>query len=101
MRILHASATAPQGGTMQLDLASPLLALDPGQVVTLDDARGTCIRARYGAVWITEEGSNRDFIVEPGEVHVVTRAGRTVVQAMQAAWIALRPDCQPLPGQVS
>ena len=86
---------------MQLDLASPLLALDPGQVVTLDDARGTCIRARYGAVWVTEEGSPVDYIVSPGEVHVVGRSGRTVVQAMQAAWVALRPDCQPVPGAVS
>ena len=77
---------------MQLDLASPLLALEPGQVVTLDHAAGTCIRARYGAVWITEEGSADDHIVTPGETHVVRRGGRTVVQAMQPAWIALRPS---------
>ena len=80
---------------MQLDLASPLLALEPGQVVTLDDARGTRIRARYGAVWVTEEGSVDDHIVSPGETHIVGRDGRTVVQAMQPAWIALRPDGEP------
>ena len=76
---------------MQLDLASPLLALEPGQVVTLDDARGATIRARYGALWVTEEGNPADHIVRPGETHVVGRGGRTVVQAMQPAWIALRP----------
>ena len=74
---------------MQLDLASPLFALEPGQVVSLDDARGTCIRARCGAVWVTEEGSAKDHIVSPGKSHVVTRAGRTVVQALEPAWIAL------------
>lgn len=76
---------------MQLDLASPLLALAPGQVVALDDARGTRIRARYGAVWVTEEGSLADHIVQPGQTFVVGRDGRTVVQAMQPAWVALRP----------
>ena len=76
---------------MQIDLSSPLLALEPGQVVTLDDARGTRIRARYGAVWVTEEGSPADHIVQPGQTFVVGRDGRTVVQAMQPAWIALRP----------
>ncbi len=83
---------------MQLELASPLFALEPGQVVSLDDARGTCIRARYGAVWVTEEGSAKDHIVSPGKSHVVSRAGRTVVQALEPAWIALGDSpCQPNP----
>lgn len=76
---------------MQIDLASPLLALEPGQVLALDDARGTRIGARYGAIWVTEEGSAEDHIVEPGRTHVVARDGRTVLQAMQPAWVALRP----------
>ena len=80
---------------MQLDLASPLLALEPGQVVTLRHARGTRIRARYGAIWVTEEGSVDDHIVRPGETHIVGRDGRTVVQAMQPAWVALRPEGEP------
>lgn len=83
---------------MQLELASPLFALEPGQVVSLDDARGTCIRARYGAVWVTEEGSDKDHIVPAGNSHVVSRAGRTVVQALEPAWIALaNGPCVPTP----
>ncbi len=83
---------------MQLDLASPLFALEPGQVVSLHDARGTCIGARYGAVWVTEEGSVKDHIVSPGKSHVVSRAGRTVVQALEPAWIALVDGpCPPAP----
>ncbi len=83
---------------MQLELPSPLFALEPGQVVSLDDARGTCIRARYGAVWVTEEGSATDHIVPAGTSHVVSRAGRTVVQALEPAWIALADGpCLPTP----
>ena len=50
---------------MQVTLASPLLALEAGQIVTLDDACGARIEPRQGTVWITEEGNTRDFVVQP------------------------------------
>jgi hypothetical protein len=76
---------------MQLNLAAPQLALDAGQVLTLDDAAGTRIQARLGTVWITEEGSIKDHVLSPGEAFTVARGGRTVVQAMKSAWITLAP----------
>jgi hypothetical protein len=75
---------------MELHLNAPVLALEPGQVVTLDDAAGTRIVARSGTVWVTEEGDRVDHIVAQGESLVVARAGRTLVQALQSAWIALQ-----------
>jgi len=78
---------------MQLQIASPILALEAGEVVSLDDAVGTCIRARIGHLWITEENVSEDFVVGPGEDFVVTHGGRTLVQAIQPAWISIR-ECQ-------
>ena len=75
---------------MELHINAPVLALEPGQVVTLDDAAGTRIVARSGIVWVTEEGDRDDHIVAAGETLVVTHAGRTLVQALQPAWIALQ-----------
>ena len=75
---------------MELRIEQPLIALEPGQVVTLDDAAGTRVSARYGAVWITEEGSEKDHIVHPGEALVLARRGRAVVQALQPAWVTLQ-----------
>lgn len=75
---------------MELNLASPVLALEAGQLFTADDARGLSIRAHEGTVWITEEGEPRDFVIGPGEAFVVTRPGRTLVQAMVAARVGLR-----------
>ncbi len=75
---------------MQMTLASPLLALEAGQIVTLDDACGARIEPRQGTVWITEEGNTRDFVVQPGEAFVVTRGGRTLVQAMRRAWVSVQ-----------
>lgn len=78
---------------MNLHLHRPTLALEVGEVVTLDDAAGTCIQARAGTLWVTEEGAREDYVVRPGETRVVERDGRTLVQAMQAAWVSILPDC--------
>ena len=74
---------------MQLNMREPVIALEPGQVVTLQDAQGTRIAARSGTLWITEEGESRDHVVDAGDALVVARAGRTVVQALSHSWIAL------------
>jgi hypothetical protein len=81
-----------KGGNMQLQLKRPVIALEPGQVVTLDDAQGTRILARSGTVWVTEEGEPRDHVVDAGDALVVARPGRTVVQALTPSWISLL-DC--------
>jgi hypothetical protein len=77
---------------MKLDVRKPVLVLEPGEVITLDDAEGTRIRARSGTVWVTEEGSSADNVVGPGEWYTVRRPGRTVVQALKTAWVSLT-DC--------
>lgn len=75
---------------MQLDIRHPVLALKTGEVVTLDDAAGTRVSAHQGTVWVTEEGDRDDHIVGPGETLVIVRSGRTLVQALQPAWVALQ-----------
>ena len=75
---------------MELNVPHPVLALEPGQVLTLDDAAGVRVTARSGIVWITEEGSEKDHIVASGEDFVLRRGGRTLVQALQPAWVALQ-----------
>ena len=75
---------------MDLIIEHPVLALEPGQVVTLDDAAGVRIRAKEGPVGVTDEDSLRDVIVGPGETLVITRNGRTVVQALQPTHVAVQ-----------
>lgn len=79
---------------MQVTLRKPQVALDAGEVLTLDDAAGTRIQARLGEVWITEEGSPKDHVLGPGEAFTVARGGRTVVQAINYAWLLLA-EAQP------
>jgi len=75
---------------MELSSQAPVLALAAGEVVTLDDARGVRIHAREGSVWVTEEANSRDHILATGDALIVGRGGRTVIQALQASWVALR-----------
>jgi hypothetical protein len=75
---------------MDMIIEAPVLSLEPGQVVTLDDALGVRIRATEGSVWVTYEDNEKDLIVGPGETLVVARNGRTVVQALQPTHVALQ-----------
>jgi hypothetical protein len=75
---------------MELHINAPVLSLETGQVVTLDNAAGRRISARDGLLWVTEEGSAKDHIVRPGDAHIVRRAGRTVVQALKKTWVAIQ-----------
>ena len=74
---------------MQLNVKAPVLALAAGQILTLDDAEGLRILARSGTVWVTEEGNPDDHIVGPGDTLIVAHPGRTLVQAIDSAWISL------------
>jgi hypothetical protein len=74
---------------MELQVASPVIALKTGEVITLDDAMGTRIASRLGTVWVTEQNDPEDHIVGPGDTRVVAHGGRTVIQALQPAWVAL------------
>ncbi len=74
---------------MRLDISAPVLALEAGQVLALDDAAGTRIVARAGTVWVTEEGDREDHIVAAGQARVVAHGGRTLVSALRSACVAL------------
>ena len=75
---------------MNLNLDHPTLALDAGQVLTLDDVAGKRISARLGSVWITYEGYLKDVILSPGESLILAKDGRTVVQALEPAFVTLQ-----------
>ncbi len=75
---------------MHLKTTSSRVSLEPGQVLTLEDARGVHVRPNKAKVWITEEGDCTDFVVNPGEDFVVNHAGRTVIQAIDPTWVDLQ-----------
>jgi len=74
---------------MKLELASGALRLARGQTLKIQDAVGSTICAREGTVWITEENSRKDVVLEPGHCYRLAKSGLTIVQAFADASVSL------------
>lgn len=74
---------------MKLEIASAALRLARGQTLKMRDAAGSTICAREGTVWITEENSRKDVVLEPGYCFRVKKPGLTIVQAFADASVSL------------
>lgn len=74
---------------MKFELASAALRLARGQTLKLTDSVGSTICAREGTVWITEENSRKDVVLEPGSCYRLGKPGLTLVQAFADAQVSL------------
>jgi hypothetical protein len=73
---------------MKLEFASGALRLARGQTLKLTDGVGSTICAREGTVWITEENSRKDVVLEPGHCFRLGKPGMTLVQAFADASVS-------------
>jgi len=74
---------------MKLEIVSGALRLARGQTLKLTDSVGSTICAREGTVWITEEDSRKDVVLEPGSCYRLGKPGLTLVQAFADAQVSL------------
>jgi hypothetical protein len=74
---------------MTLELNAAGLRLARGQTLKLRDSVGSTICAHEGAVWITEENSRKDVVLENGACYRIDRPGLTLVQAFADASVSL------------
>ena len=74
---------------MKLEISSGALRLARGQTLKLRDGVGSTICAREGTVWITEEDSRKDVVLENGACYRINRPGLTLVQAFADASLSL------------
>jgi hypothetical protein len=63
------------------DRLSKTLDLSRGEILALDDARGTTLRVSRGTVWVTQEKELRDVVLGAGDTWAVERHGLTLVEA--------------------
>jgi hypothetical protein len=57
------------------------LDLSRGELLALDDARGTTLRVSRGTVWVTQEKELQDVVLTAGDTWAVERDGLTLVEA--------------------
>ena len=74
---------------MNIELVKGALRLVRGQVLKLRDGIGSTVCANGGAVWITEENSRKDVVLEPGHCFRIASRGLTIVQAFADAQVSL------------
>jgi len=65
------------------------LRLTRGQTLKLQDCVGSTICANEGTVWITEENSRKDVVLQNGACFRIGRPGLTIVQAFADAQVSL------------
>jgi hypothetical protein len=58
-------------------------------LVALEDSKGARVHCLQGALWLTEETTRRDVVVEAGQFFELTGAGRAVIQAMGPSRISV------------
>ncbi len=68
---------------MRLLLGKSKLGLEPDQLVAVRDAKGVRVACLSGALWITQEGSTADVILEAGQCSVIHNSGLTLVMALK------------------
>ena len=69
--------------------------LAQGDVLPLDNASGVQVASLEGSLWLTEEHGKGDVILNPGESYAVEAKGRTLVQALSAARVAVQSAGAP------
>lgn len=62
--------------------------LQRGEILRLAASAGKRVRAHAGAVWITEEDSLKDVVLQPGETFTLARPGLALVEAFRDASIS-------------
>ncbi len=78
-------------GQIHLDLAVGALWAARG------DQRWRAIICRRGAVWITQECDGIDYVLQAGEIFIVTQHGQVLVQALEPASVTVTPSIKATP----
>src|SRR6185295_7473295 len=77
---------------MKLDLGKSRLSLDQDQLIAVRDGRGVRVACVSGALWITQELSTADVVIEAGESFVIDHPGLTLVMALRPSNLHV---CEP------
>jgi hypothetical protein len=75
---------------MQLELGQSKVKLARDQVIAMRDGVGVRVTCLRGALWITEERSGSDVVLDAGQSHTVTHSGLTLVMALRDASLRVR-----------
>lgn len=65
--------------------------LQRGKLLRVREGAGSTVTAHAGMVWITEQDSPCDVVLQPGESFTLGRPGLALVQAFSEASVVIEP----------
>lgn len=68
---------------MNFTAENPVVQLNRSQLVRFDAGRNATVRCVKGSLWITQDGSPQDVVIQPGEVFTTDKDVPVVVYALQ------------------
>jgi hypothetical protein len=74
---------------MRIDLRSGGVSLARGAAIRIREGAGSTLQVLHGSVWITEENSPRDVVLQPGQRFRLAGSGLAVIEAFSDASIAV------------
>jgi len=75
---------------MNVAFGKSSVGLERDQMIALRDAKGTHVRVLDGVLWITQEGTGTDVLLEAGQSLVIDTPGLTLLMAMRPSKLRLR-----------
>lgn len=75
---------------MILDMTRMMIDLAHREILPIRNAAGTRIDCLRGRVWITEQPSAGDIVLEAGDAYRISHNGLAVVQALRDAVVGVR-----------
>jgi uncharacterized protein with PhoU and TrkA domain len=61
------------------------------------DNRWRMVICREGRVWITQKRDWRDYVLERGDVFIITRRGQVLIEALEEATVEITPSLKTRP----
>ena len=68
-----------------------------GSTLRIDDGAGATLHVREGELWLTEEGSCADHLLQAGQRFRIGRGGATLAQAFRRSVVSLTPPAPRIP----
>jgi hypothetical protein len=76
---------------MNGQIGQDLIGMRRGSTLRIEDGAGTLVRVLKGELWLTEEDSCEDHMLQAGQQFRLTRGGAAIAQAFKRSVIALSP----------
>jgi hypothetical protein len=77
--------------------AVPVRGLRKGQLIAVAGRRGDRIESRHGAIWVTQDGDPNDVVLDAGQAHLLEHDAPVLIQALDAACVAMAPRADAAP----